>query len=46
MIVTVWVRPVGESEKEILQYAVLDDHSNVSFVSETLDNNAAAKCPC
>ena len=46
MIVTVWVRPVGEPEKEILQYAVLNDHSNVSFVSETLDNNAAAKCPC
>ena len=36
MIVPVWVRPVGEPEKEILQYAVLDDHSNVSFVSETL----------
>ena len=31
-----WVRPVGEPEKEILQYAVLDDHSNFSFVSETL----------
>ena len=36
MIVPVWVRPVGEPEREILQYAVLDDHSNVSFVSETL----------
>ena len=36
MIVPVWVRPVGEAEKEVLQYAVLDDHSNVSFVSETL----------
>ena len=36
MIVPVWVRPVGEPDKEILQYAVLDDHSNVSFVSETL----------
>ena len=36
MIVPVWVRPVGEPEKEILQYAVLKDHSNVSFVSQTL----------
>ena len=33
LIVPVWVRPVGQPEKEILQYAVLDDHSNVSFVS-------------
>ena len=56
MIVPVWVRPVGEPEKEIVQYAVLDDHSNVSFVSEALceptrpsnrvivDNNATAEC--
>lgn len=36
MIVPVWVRPVGEPEREILQYALLDDHSNVSFVSQTL----------
>ena len=36
MIVPVWVRPVGEAEKEVLQYVVLDDHSNVSFVCETL----------
>ena len=36
MIVPVRARPVGEPEREILQYAVLDDHSNVSFVSETL----------
>ena len=36
MIVPVWVRPVGEPEKEILQSAVLDEYSNVSFVSETL----------
>ena len=35
MIVPVWVRPVGEPKKEILQYAVLDDYSNVSFVPET-----------
>ena len=36
MIVPVRVRPMGEPERYILQYAVLDDHSNVSFVSETL----------
>ncbi|XP_068748845.1 uncharacterized protein [Montipora capricornis] len=36
LIILVWVRPVGQPEKEILQYAVLDDHSNVSFVSQTL----------
>ena len=36
LIVPVWVRPVGQPEKEILQYAVLDDHSSVSFVSQTL----------
>ena len=36
LIVLVCVRPVGQPEKEILQYAVLDDHSNVSFVSQTL----------
>ena len=35
LIVPVWVRPVSQPEKEILQYAVLDDHSNVSFVSQT-----------
>ena len=36
MIVTVLVRPVREPEREILQYTVLDDHSNVSFASKTL----------
>ena len=36
LIVPVWVRPVGQPEKYILQYAVLDDHSNVSFVSQAL----------
>ena len=35
MIVAVWVRSVGEPEREILQYAVLNNHSNVSFVCET-----------
>ena len=36
MIVPVWVRSVVEPERESLQYGVLGDHSNVSFVSETL----------
>ena len=36
LIVPVSVTPVGQPEKEIVQYAVLDDHSNVSFVSQTL----------
>ena len=36
MIVPVWVRPEGESSNEILQYAVLDDQSNVGFVSKSL----------
>ncbi|KAK3747382.1 hypothetical protein QZH41_002637 [Actinostola sp. cb2023] len=36
MIVPVWVRPEGEPSKEILQYAVLDDQSNVSFISQSL----------
>ena len=36
MIVPVWVRPEGQPDKETLQYAVLDDHSNVTFVSENL----------
>ena len=36
MIVPVWVRQVGEPEKDISQYPVLDDHSNVSFGSQTL----------
>ena len=35
LIVPVSVMPVGQPEKENLQYAVLDDHSNVSFVSQT-----------
>ena len=36
MIVPVWVKPVRETENEFLQYAVLEDLLNVSFVSETL----------
>ena len=36
LVVPVSVRPVSQSEKEILQYAVLEDHSNVSSVSQTL----------
>lgn len=36
MIVPVWVRSTSEPSKEVLQYAVLDDQSNVSFVSQSL----------
>ena len=36
MIVPVWVRQVSQPSKEVLQYAVLDDQSNVSFVSQSL----------
>lgn len=36
MIVPVWVRPAGQPRVEVLQYAVLDDQSNVSFVSNSL----------
>ena len=39
MIVPVWVRPEGDPSREILQYAVLDDQSNVSFVSRSLCNS-------
>ena len=36
MIVPVWVRHGSYPDKEFLQYAILDDQSNVSFVSRTL----------
>ena len=36
MIIPVWVRRASELSKEILQVAVLDDQSNVSFVSQKL----------
>ena len=36
MIVPVRVRPVGKPSKDVLQYAVLDEQSNVSFVSKNL----------
>lgn len=39
MIVPVWVRPEGDPSKEILQYAVLDDQSNVSFITRKLCNS-------
>ncbi|KAK3704232.1 hypothetical protein QZH41_007851 [Actinostola sp. cb2023] len=38
IIVPVWVRLEGEESNEILQYAVLDDQANVSFISEALCN--------
>ena len=36
MIVPVLVRQAGKPSKEILNYAVLDEQSNVSFVSQRL----------
>ena len=36
MIVPVWVRSERKPDEEILQYAVLDDQANQSFISETL----------
>ena len=36
MIVPVWVRQVSQPSREVLQYAVLDDQSNVSFLSQSL----------
>ncbi|KAL9970518.1 hypothetical protein ACROYT_G022905 [Oculina patagonica] len=36
MIVPVWVRHISKPNQEVLHYAVLDDQSNVSFVSQSL----------
>ena len=36
MIIPVWVRPEGDPSRESLEYAVLDDQSNVGFVSQSL----------
>ncbi|XP_041485622.1 uncharacterized protein LOC121431909 [Lytechinus variegatus] len=36
MIVPVWVRHVDRPSEETLEYAILDDQSNVSFVSKRL----------
>ncbi|KAL9966153.1 hypothetical protein ACROYT_G024179 [Oculina patagonica] len=36
MIVPVWVRHISKPSQEVLHYAVLDDQSNVSFVSQSL----------
>ena len=36
IIIPVRVRPEGDPSKESLEYAVLDDQSNVGFVSEIL----------
>ena len=43
MIVPVWVRPKNQPDKEILQYAVLDDPSNVGFISQALCNKLQVK---
>ena len=45
MIVPVWVRPRNQPDKEILQYAVLDDQSNVGFISQELCDKLQVKGP-
>ncbi len=45
MIVPVWVRSKNEPEKEILQYAILDDQSNVGFISQALCDKLQVKGP-
>ena len=45
MIVPVWVRPKNQPDKEILQYAVLDDQSNVGFISLALCDKLQVKGP-
>ena len=45
MIVPVWVRRTDEPSKEFLQYAILDDQSNVSFISKNLCNRLGVQGP-
>ena len=45
MIVPVWVRPKNQPDKEILQCAVLDDQSNVAFISQALCDKLQVKGP-
>ena len=45
MIVPVWVRHNDKPNKEILQYAILDDQSNVSFISRNLCNRLGVQGP-
>ena len=45
MIVPVWVRHIDQPSKEVLQYAILDDQSNVSFVSQQLCEDLALGGP-
>ncbi|XP_072172537.1 uncharacterized protein [Diadema setosum] len=45
MIVPVWVRHKDNPESEVLQYAILDDQSNVGFVAEGLCNQLDVKGP-
>ena len=45
MIVPVWVRHKNNPEQEILQYAILDDQSNVSFISKNLCVNLGVEGP-
>ena len=45
MIVPVWVRQVDQTSKEVLQYAMLDDQSNVNFVSQNLCEKLSSQGP-
>ena len=45
MIVPVWVRHMGDPTRESLEYAILDDQSNVGFVSKSLCNKMDVKGP-
>ena len=45
MIVPVWVRPKNKPSIEVLQYAVLDDQSNVGFISQKLCDKLQVKGP-
>jgi hypothetical protein len=45
MIVPVWVRQTNDPNKELLQYAILDDQSNVSFISNNLCSRLGVQGP-
>ena len=43
MVVPVWVRSINNPPNEVLRYAILDDQSNVSFISHGLCNRLHLK---
>ncbi|XP_063959911.1 uncharacterized protein LOC135155123 [Lytechinus pictus] len=45
MIVPVWVRQADDPSREFLEYAILDDQSNVGFVSSGLCDRMGVKGP-